>query len=592
LKRLRIAVTAIAVCGASLASAGALAGHSASASANQWQAKGISCGNNVRLCTEVEDDQTAFHWYVGHDEPSVLFYSNQAGSGNNMRYSMTLPKEPGGPFNDVKGYTGETTPAYWFGMAMCATESYPEQNNHNTGTDACTADSDTNIINPATSGSYANAPGAAYMELQFYPPGFAPQFTDDSCDATKWCAALTIDSLAEDPINGTTLNSTCVSEIGGSIEYVNFAYLTTTGTPNGPPNPKDFDFVQSGDPHAPGNNTLFMNQGDNLTVSLHDSSSGLVTTVYDSTTGQTGYMVASAANHFGQILYAPSGTSCTEQDYNFHPMYSTSGPSTRVLWAAHSYNVAFDDEIGHFDFCTALTGGVGPTHIGGNCADTAQEGPPGDQEPVSNDENNYPSTGGPTYDDYGCFPMSFNTNSSWIPPSSQPQNYCVYTNDPGFDGTSYHSQYYANGSTSRESSVRFSSPLTSPWSGYYDYSYPYAALETDLPRIETGNPQQSCSRASGDGCTHVPVSDDGTPASFYPFFSLLPQGTSGPTLNTSCEWGVGANMPHTISNPNVPPTPNQFGPLLYLNYWAYGGGGTLSGNHYNDFNSGAFSNPC
>jgi len=38
----------------------------------------------------------------------------------------------------------------------------------------------------------ADHAGAAYMELQMYPPGFAPAI---SCDDTHWCAALTIDSL-------------------------------------------------------------------------------------------------------------------------------------------------------------------------------------------------------------------------------------------------------------------------------------------------------------------------------------------------------------------------------------------------------------
>ena len=37
--------------------------------------------------------------------------------------------------------------------------------------------------------------------------------------------------------------------------------------------------------------------------------------------------------------------------YTFHPMYSTSTPKTRVTWAAGSYNVAFDTEIGHFQHC-------------------------------------------------------------------------------------------------------------------------------------------------------------------------------------------------------------------------------------------------
>jgi NAD(P)-dependent dehydrogenase (short-subunit alcohol dehydrogenase family) len=58
-------------------------------------------------------------------------------------------------------------------------------------------------------------------------------------------------------------------------------------------------------------------------------------------------MTASAGNGFGQIQAAPTGTSCTEIPSDFHPMYSTSSPQTRVPWAAHSYNVAFDEEIGH-----------------------------------------------------------------------------------------------------------------------------------------------------------------------------------------------------------------------------------------------------
>ncbi|MBV9525826.1 MAG: hypothetical protein JOZ46_08450, partial [Candidatus Dormibacteraeota bacterium] len=397
-------MTAVATGGAALASVGAFT-HTATASSGGWGP--LSCGNNLRLCTEVEDDKTAFGWYVGHDEPSVLFYSTEAGSGNHMQYNMKLPVQPAGSFNDNKGYTGETTPAYWFGMAMCASESYPEQNNHNTNHGvsgsagpACTPDSDTNIIDPTVSGSYKNAPGVAYMELQFYPPGFASQFADDSCDATKWCAALTIDSLAEDPINGTMLNSSCVGQVGGSIEYVNFAYLTMSGTPIGPPNPKDFQFIGSGDPKS-SPDTFYMNGNDNLTVSLTDTANGLKTTVVDNTTHQTGSMTASASNHFGQILYDPSGTSCTEQDYTFHPMYSTSQPSTRVLWAAHSYNTAFDAETGHFDFCTQVDANTS------TC--TGKEGPPGDQEPVSNDVSNG------TYDDQGCFSMAENTNPNYIP---------------------------------------------------------------------------------------------------------------------------------------------------------------------------------
>ena len=33
-------------------------------------------------------------WYVGHDEPSLEFKSSQPGTGNDMTYLVTLPKDP------------------------------------------------------------------------------------------------------------------------------------------------------------------------------------------------------------------------------------------------------------------------------------------------------------------------------------------------------------------------------------------------------------------------------------------------------------------------------------------------------------------
>ena len=96
---------------------------------------------------------------------------------------------------------------------------------------------------------------------------------------------------------------------------------------------------------------LFMCAGDRLNVSIHDSTAGLVTEIRDLTTGQTGSMTASAQNGFAQVNYQPTSASCTQTPYSFHPMYSTSSEHTRVPWAAHSYNVAFADEIGHFEYC-------------------------------------------------------------------------------------------------------------------------------------------------------------------------------------------------------------------------------------------------
>jgi hypothetical protein len=512
------------------------------------------CANNIRLCTEVDDSSSAFGHYVGHDEPSVLFYSNQPGSGNHMQYNVTLPTEPALPFSDSKGYTLETAPALWFGMAMCDTQSYPESSS------TCTPDSDSNIVNPANT---KHAPGVAFMELQFYPPGFAPQFAGFSCDATKWCVAMTIDSLSENPFTGTTLNPTCTAKIGGSIEYVNFAYLTLSGTPIGPPNPLQFQFIGSGNPHS-SSDTFFMNQGDNVSVSLGDTAHGLSAIVHDNTNPDpatnTGSMVASAANHFGQIKFQPSGNSCQEINYDFHPMYSTSTPQTRVLWAAHSYNVAMDAETGHFDFCSSIDANTD------SCNGT--EGIPSDQETAEGLSS--------TSDDFGCFSDTQNANTNYVAPAGQDAAYCVGSNDPGFDGTS-DNHYWPNNTANNATPFLFSSPHTG---ANYTNAYPQAALEADLPRIEASDYGGSCDRTTGSGCTNPPTTDDGASATFYPYFSTVGAGSG-------CKWGAG----ELGSDPTGMNSSAQFGPLYFTTYWAFGGHGATV-TRANNYNSGAFPNPC
>ena len=56
--------------------------------------------------------------------------------------------------------------AFWFGMAMCDTQSYPNT------VKSCIPDSDANIAKPGS----PFHPGTAFMELQFYPPGYVQQF--------------------------------------------------------------------------------------------------------------------------------------------------------------------------------------------------------------------------------------------------------------------------------------------------------------------------------------------------------------------------------------------------------------------------------
>ncbi|MGD0378085.1 MAG: hypothetical protein ABSB01_26365 [Streptosporangiaceae bacterium] len=66
--------------------------------------------------------------YTGNDPPSVLFYSNRPGSGNNSQYLIRLPKEPPVPPNQSATggtYSFQLERDLWFMTAACATQSYP-----------------------------------------------------------------------------------------------------------------------------------------------------------------------------------------------------------------------------------------------------------------------------------------------------------------------------------------------------------------------------------------------------------------------------------------------------------------------------------
>jgi hypothetical protein len=498
--------------------------------------KSGACANGPLMCVELQDKYAVYgNKYVGHDEPSVLYYSGTPGAGNRNQWTVTLPTEPPASVVPGRSFDFQLTPAFWFGMAMCDSQSYPQV------TSTCNPDTDANIT------PLAQHPGTAFMELQFYPPGWVSQFNSQSCDAHSWCAALTIDSLSEDPIHGTTLNPTCTSHILGGTEYVNFAFLTKSGTPVGSPNPLDFNPAVGGNPAEPG--VFFMHQCDRITVTMHDTANGLQTVLSDHNTGQTGLMTASAANGFGQIKSAPTGTSCTVLPYNFHPMYSTSSPATRVPWAAHSYNIAFDEEIGHFDYCTKVNTTTG------TCARGALEGAPGDQEPTDVDDN-------------ACFPAS----ASLLVKVTG----CNGTNDPGFDGSSYQKDWPDGNTFLHPTPELFTSPTTGP---SFSTNYSRVAFESDIPANEG-----SCDRSTGAGCTIIPTTDDGHPATFYPFFSMT--GNFG---GIGCKWFIGNDVPGLTAFDFG--KASQYGTLLGQEFLIFGGGGATH-IRFDDFQQQLGNNPC
>jgi hypothetical protein len=487
-------------------------------------------------------------WYVGHDEPGIRFISNTPGSANTMTYLVKLPVDPTRtptPSGSVTVY-GQDSIAPWFGLAMCDPNSYPQN--------PCTPDSDSNIsapTNPADAGD-------AFMELQLYPPGFTPFVDNTSCSRTKWCAALTIDSL-ECSFNFAYCNPNCP-------EPVNFSFIQTDGVPTGPPSPQLAD-VSSFLPNA---DTLLFNQGDVLQISISDPPQGFTTTIRDITTGQTGYMTASAANGFMNTNL----TTCAGTPFTFHAEFSTANAQNQVPWAADlAGGPLVVQEIGHSEVCNSLKyrdpftesfpngqsfvdpdsydtcvgGSEGPGQVGeGPCTTTASgttcqnaetQGPDGPQ-PCPTDN---PASGVLCeYADAFCYPQGsrpIDVNGVMTTAWSD-DNQCSadrYQNgDLDFDGLSYQrSAWPTSGDPNHPTPMEYIGPFQAN-----GRPYPQIQFETDI-----NGSAFLCDTTTGAGCV-VPPTD----ANFYPYYSL---GQSTPGFGgsgNSCVWNFGGNLSTTVDN--------------------------------------------
>jgi hypothetical protein len=482
-------------------------------------------------------------WYVGHDEPSVKFLSNAPGSANTMTYLMKVPVDPRRaptPSGSVTNY-GQLSVAPWFGLPMCDPNSYPQN--------PCTPDSDTNlgsISNPADAGS-------AFMELQLYPPGYTPFVDSESCSATKWCAALTIDSL-ECSFQFATCNPNCE-------EPSNFAFLQTNGIPAGPPSPQLADVST----FLPNSSTLLINQGDVLQISITDPAQGFTTTIRDLTTHQTGFMTASAANGFMNTNI----NTCDGTPFTFHAEYNTAAPQNGVPWAALEGGVLMEQEIGHSEVCSSLTnqdpfsesfangqsftdtstydtcvgGSEGPGQVGegpcspttGLCQNAETQGPNGPQACPTNN----PASGVLCeYADGYCFQKGSRTVliNGVSTTETADANQCFadrYQNgDLDFDGLSYQSSAWPNGGPNHPTAAEYAGPFTN------GRTYPQVQFETDI-----GGSSFLCDTATGVGCQAPPIGSN-----FYPYWSLSSKFFPFGSKAASCVWNFGGQLPNTLEN--------------------------------------------
>jgi len=539
------------------------------------------CGTNGVECAEpalnwdeyrgwyqAKADGAKFWGYTGHDEPAALFYSNKAGSGNNVTFQMVLPKDPPTrPQQDGSGGTDsfQLHPTFWIGMNVCDSQGSP--NPDGTALDGhatvpCKADSNANIYessNPKSSHYMGLGPGQAYEEMQFYPPGWVNWPAGNGCTAKQYCAALNIDTFSENDNTGQFDNTACLNTVGP--EPVNFAFITKNGKATAPANPgAPQHFVP--DPKR----DLLMNPGDHITVHLFDTASGLRVTIADHTSGTSGLMTASKANGFGNVLFAPNAKKCTIQPYDFHPEFSTSTPQTRNVTAAHTYNIAFADEIGHFEYC----GKVG-TDANATC-----------RQPLGADTNDGDTAGpDPTGDDDFCLPAK---DSTLIKIGG-----CLDI-DGDFDSVPYNFNWPGSisnpvaDSLLHPTSDLFSSPTTA------GKNFSWMSFESDISRDESSDTSfrvdVPCQRHitnpadphPGTGCVNPPPN-----SVFYPFYTTRnsPQG---------CLWQFGGKYLPGTTNDFGGSAQSEFGPLEAVSYPTAPFGAITK--RYNDFRKILSSLPC
>jgi hypothetical protein len=359
---------------------------------------------------------------------------------------------------------------------------------------------------------------------------------------------MTIDSFVSNQNNGVPNTAACNNYVLGGIEPINWAYITKSGKSQAPANPLFTGTVTKPNFKAVNPNLakdLLMSPGDRIRIHMHDTPAGFQVNLTDLTTGKSGSMTASTANGFGHILYTPKSKTCQEAPYAFHPAYSTASVRGNV-WTAHTYNVAYSDEIAHFENCLKV-------NSAGQCTK------PGGQDSK------------PDADDVGCVPGSLSTVVKI--------DGC-FGADLDYDGQSYRTDWpgtnrnVAKDRALHPSTILFTSPLTN------GKNYSQMAFETDLPAFEVKGAQINppfCNPNTGAHCVNPPSG-----AKFYPFFSTtVKKGT--------CYWQEGGKFLPGTTNDFGGSSKAEFGHLLKL---LFPSTGFKPIRQYNDFNSGAIKNPC
>ncbi len=423
--------------------------------------------------------------YIGHDEPSLRFISSAKGSGRNFEITETLPKDPvaaptvKSPGHDTTDWF-ELSVAPWMSTTVCDPDSAPLL--------PCTPGSDQN----APKGNYPGG-GSAFVELQFYPPGFAPFSDSISCDNAHWCSALTIDSLECAGDGSGPCNNNCV-------EPVNFAFIQANGVPAGPPSSQLADTAT----FAPNSKTLLMNPGDSITVRMFDTAvtggNALEAVETDHTTGKSGFMIASGANGFMNT----NPFDCTGTKFNFQSEYNSARAANVLPWGAGPYMINDEYEIGHFEACTSVSKSAKTTV--GKVKDTYFKDCSGPYEKAKDTGAKFEP------DDAPCYKKG-DTHGALHAAPDKVTGCGVFFDaigDLDYDGSPYYPDW--PGSTTVSAGDPFPTPFLQqqPVTGGHKYQSIQFVTDTSATEFNT-----KCNLVSGTGCVMPPQG----PGKFYPYFT-------------------------------------------------------------------------
>jgi hypothetical protein len=165
-------------------------------------------------------------------------------------------------------------------------------------------------------------------------------------------------------------------------------------------------------------------------------------------------------------------------------MYSSAVPRG-TTWGAHTTNVGVSDEIGHFEYCDAID-------ANGVCTD--------------------PGAGDTDLDVDDQFCLDGSQFDALIPIIG-----CLL-DDGDFDGPSYQLDWPGTLSDPQQDRRLHGTPIRFTVPTSKGRPLEQVAFETDLPRIERGepgNPAPECDRETGAHCVNPPPG-----AEFYPIYTL------------------------------------------------------------------------